>query len=408
MSSSGRIRKFHFDSLTRSISKKSSISEILDSDESVAQDQGNTSPTFSMNIYFIGEDYDLSADLFWNMLEEKYTVDEPGLLMHPRWGDINVFPMSWSQTEEFVDGAQVARFTVEFRKVFPTDYPTTDEQTESDALSNLDEMSGISADAAANMKLKKPSWLANIAGKIVGAVGLMFDALSGIAELQEDLISVYESIHDGINAAVDDVAGNIINIMSGTQTLLRLPAQIYTSTLDKINSYRDLIEDLGKNFLDLNETDIGNKTNNATMFQLICGMASAALAEAAVFTDYGKRSDGIDAIDIVTAGYDSVLAGMESARVDGLINEMYIGDHNFLSLLQDTISRINALLLNKSFNLKAEKKIVLKNSSDAITLCYKFYKSVSNEKMDFFIATNNLTKGEFIEIQAGREVVYYG
>jgi prophage DNA circulation protein len=92
---------FNVDSLERSNSKKGSTQEILDSDESITQDQGNTVWTFPIEAYFTGEDYDGPTDAFVDSLSLRYSQDSPGILKHPRWGNINVFPTSISQKRFF-------------------------------------------------------------------------------------------------------------------------------------------------------------------------------------------------------------------------------------------------------------------------------------------------------------------
>ncbi len=110
---------FLIDSLERSGGKKGATQEILDSGESISQDQGNQTETFTAPIYFPGPDYDLDADPFYAALGQQYSQSNPGILKHPRWGDINVFPFPWSQSEELIDGSQISRIAVTFREVFP-------------------------------------------------------------------------------------------------------------------------------------------------------------------------------------------------------------------------------------------------------------------------------------------------
>ena len=395
---------FKFDTLVRSGAKKASVTEILDSDESVAQDQGNVSDTFPMDIYFTGDEYDADADAFYVALSERYSQDKPGILIHPRWGDIPVMPISWQQSEAFVSGAKAGRFTVTFRRVFPTSFPLTDILTESNALSNIDDMKELTAGITGAMDLKQT---ASVIGKLRGALGIVSNSLRAIAAGPEGLIATFDAIQSTIDGLIDDIGNTIATVIIGIQTLMLLPGKIISETQDSINGYVDMIDSLVNSFSDENVISDTEAINNVIMLELIAGMGSAALAQTAVFTNYFSRKDGSDAIDKIADGYNKVILGIENGKRQGLITDTYIGDHNYLSKLQDTITNINSILLNKSFDLKAEKKLILSVESDPISLCNKFYNDISNEKINFFITTNKITNDEFIEIPAGREVVFY-
>jgi len=407
VSPSGTEHFFKFDNLTRSKGKKASISEILDSNESVAQDQGNTSVSFPMDIYFTGENYHLEADFFWQALSERYSPDNPGILKHPRWGDVTVMPMSFSQAESFVSGAQVGKFSIEFRQTFRIEYPTTDLNTRIEALRNIDKMKK----ATDVDRLKKDaSRFAKLKTKIGNAVNVISDSLKAIVETQEAAIAQFEEIQASIDSVIDDIAGNLFNIVAATQTLMLLPSRIVDDTLAKLNGYYDMITGLINTFYDEEEGVSEDKLNNAIMLEILCGMGAAATSQAALFTEYATKSDSADGLAIVEDAYNIVNEAIENslqlAKSD-VLEDTYIVDHNYLSYMQTIIKAVNLIILIQSFDLKIEKKLILSESTDLITLCAKYYNSVDNDTIDFFLETNPLIKDEFIEIPPGREVIFY-
>jgi hypothetical protein len=386
---------FITNTLERSGGKKASTQEILDSDESITQDQGNKAYVFKFDAYFTGEDYDKAVDSFVKLLEERHTLLEPGILQHPRWGDINVFPTDWSQKEELINGAQIGHVDVTFVEVFPPAYPVSDG---ADVLDGMDGLETIEPSFATELA----SAVTNIAGKIENAVGIITTALETVTagiEAVEDTMTAIQSTIDGL---IDDVGGNIFLIISATQRLIRTPSRIIDSSMDKINVYKDMITDLCDTFFDPNETDPVNIKNNAIMLEFIGGFALATLTEAVVFTDYSIRSQATSAIEAINDSLQTYNDTMALSSGSG-----YSGDHNFYSILMDLISGVNSFTLNNAFDLKAEKKFVLKNNSDAITLCYENYGTVSTEQMEFFINTNKLIENEFLEISVGREITVY-
>ena len=408
VSPSGTEHFFKFNDLTRSKGKKASVSEILDSDESVAQDQGNASPAYPMDVFFTGEDYDVEADFFWQALSERYSPENPGILKHPRWGDVTVMPMSFSQSESFVSGAQVGKFNVEFRQTFKIAYPTTDLNTETEALRNINKMKK----ATDVDRIKKDAGnLAKLKNKITAAVKVISDSLKSIVETQEGAIAKFEAIQAGIDSVIDDIGTNLFNIVAATQTLMLFPGRIFDDTLAKINGYYDMIVGLIDTFTDEDEGVPEDRLNNAIMLELLAGMGSAALSEAALFTDYPTKQEASDGIAIVEAGYNTVNAAIENSvelATDVDMENSYLVDHNYVTYMQQTVKAINLIILTQSFDLKIEKRITLKEPSDMVTLCAKYYNSVENETIDFFLTTNELIGDEFIEISPGRELVFYG
>ena len=163
-----------------------------------------------------------------------------------------------------------------------------------------------------------------------------------------------------------------------------------------------MITELAATFTDGNETDQDNLVNNAIMMELITGFAVACMAEAAVNTDYTIRSQSISAVDDLSDTLSGYTDNFDAVKQSG-----FSGDHNFFSLLFDTIARINESLLTEAFDLKAEKRYTLKHNSDAITECYNNYGTVNDETVSFFILSNKLIGNEFLELPAGREIVVY-
>ncbi len=399
---------FLIDSLERSGGKKGATQEILDSGESISQDQGNQTETFTAPIYFPGPDYDLDADPFYKALGQQYSQDTPGILKHPRWGDINVFPFTWSQSEELIDGSQISRIAVTFREVFPQIFPTTDDRSLDAALSDLDETEVVSEELSKGINVDSVQSQLNIAGKIRDAVGIITDSIKDITDLAADVQDQFNAIQATLFSLIDDVGGSIVQMIATTQRLIRTPGRIITQTQNKINGYKGMVSDLCRSFNDESETSPINRRNNVLMMQLIGGFAVGATAEAAAFTDFSIRSESIDAIESINEAADVFDDLFTQARTSGNVGEEFSGDYNFFNLILDAQKRINEILLNRAFDLKAEKRFILKNNSDAVTLTYEHYKTVDSDVMEFFILTNRLIGDEFIEIPAGREIVVYG
>jgi len=403
----GTEQEFFVDTLKKTGGKKSSTQEIIDSDESLTQDQGNRTYSFSVDAYFPGADYDLSVDSFVSLLEQRHTLETPGTLKHPRYGDITVFPTEWSITEELVSGNQIGRISITFVEVFPRLAPVSTLDDLESAFKNILDLELLSSESAAEMNLEKEASQANMTGNVTSSTGIISNSFKEILSTAEDLQETFDTVQKEINSLIDDVGGNIVQIMSAIQTLIRTPGRIIERTLNKIDTYASMIESLTESILDVNESSKIELRNNSIFMQLVAGFAVAAMNEALAFNDFQIRSEPVTGIEKVNEALDTYNAAFEESRTDGKVSEEYSGDHNFYSLLFDTITRINRIVLNSAFDLKAEKKYTLKNNSDIITECYEKYGKIDQDTITFFQNTNKIINNEYIEIPAGRELLVY-
>jgi len=392
---------FHTDTLTKKGGKKLSTHEIVDSDESITQDQGNKTDTFSFAIYFINDEFDESLSEFESLLRERYSVDAPGILRHPLWGDILVCPVSWEPTIELVNGIGVGKMNVEFIQMFQRRYPESTLNNINNVSNDLDEMSLI--DSAAAMAVSAASAANNVAGKIKGVVGIIASAAEFLEKIEDDVAA----FQNEINNMIDDVSGNILEILLTTQRLMRAPSRFADATQNKINVYRKMCSDIINEIKDEKESDPVNLRNNAILMQTFAGFAVGTLGESALYTTYQTRTGVASAIDSLNDALDEYNTALSAARTNGLASVEYSGDHNFQSLLFDLIARSKYILTSKSFSLKAEKRFKLNNRSDIITLCYENYGLVDSDTLTYFIDTNNISRDEFIELPTGREIVAY-
>lgn len=402
---------FHTDTLTKSGGKKIATMEILDNNESVSQDRGNATDRFPVSMYFIGDDFDKQLTDFEKLLKEHHTQDSPGYLRHPLWGDINVFPVSWQSTIELKSGAGIGKMQVEFIEVFPKKYPESALDSIDMASADLDDMSAI--DFAANLVTATVATAKNIKDKIEAVV----DTITTVTEAIETVEDAMTEIQSDIEGLVDDIGGNITELLFATQRLMRLPGNIIDSTMNKINTYRDMVSDIIDSItgdtgtggeVTTVEVNKDNKKNNAVLLEAFAGFAVGCLAEAAAYTEFNSRVDTIEAIEIISDTIDVFNTAMENIRPDeDDIKYEYSGDFNFQSLLANVTARINDLLLNKSFDLKAEKKITLTTKDDIMNLCYKYYNDIDIDTINYFCNTNKIGFDEFFELPVGREITIY-
>jgi prophage DNA circulation protein len=415
---------FKFDIVSRTGGKKASIHEILNSDDAIIQDQGNRVKSYPMNIYFVGDIGDQESDNFIQSLEEEYSAENPGTLKHPRWGDISVIPFSFQQNENYVKGAGIFRCQVEFKESIALTFPGIAGLNESEIVSNINTLEDNIDIANEAVDIDLAARYAEFRATIDDVVDIVVNGIGSVAALVKEVDDEFRSIQDDIDRALS-VGATALEILGQVNKLIRLPAQIASNTITKIQGYGSMLavsdpenptsSPLTDAFLNnVNpQTNRVAQINNAVMMQSITSMVTSQVIEAALFTDLETRDTAGEVIDFINQSSDVVeeavsttyqtLADPEQTNVN--ITNIFTPDHNTGSSLKEVVSQANSLLISRSFDLKAKKTTILKAPIDALSLTYELYGTI--DELEFLINTNKLTDVEIIEMPVGKSVISY-
>lgn len=432
------------DVLSRIGGKKASMHEILNKNEAIPQDQGNKSRTYPIEAFFTGDNGDQEADTFYNSLHEQYSIENAGILKHPRWGDIAVMPFDVQQNENLVNEGGIFRVIVSFREIPDSIFPVIGQVDQFQITSEITDMESILEDANLSINVDDLGDYASFSARIKDVVSIVEDALGEIASTVDEVEDQFRLIQDDINRALA-TGGTALEIMSQINNLIRLPSGILDSSIakldafgtiaqgilsssttttgntgtalsvtsqtsTKVQAYATMIVALTNSFTDTFDpkADRINEINQATIFQSVAYFSSAVISEAALFTEFKTRDTASNTLDLINETNDLVIESnsiIYQDLADVTIDKAYTPDHNTENILGEIIGNTNAILIERSFDLKSKFTEILKTSSDAITLTWKYYKD--NDMLDFFLETNNITDEEFLEIGIGREVVSF-
>lgn len=394
-----------FDDLSRGGGKKASVNEILDSDDSVTQDQGNIATRYPVTIYFAEPDYDEVADDFFEALSERYSLENPGIFYNPRWGSIQVFPLSWEQKEQFVNGAGRAVFTVDFVRIYPYSIFQRELKSQENIVNKQNEL--LILTQLAELSLALASVRASVSDVLDNTLGRVSEVIKDLLTLQTDLIDTVSSIQDTALSLLDDIANNSILVMGNVQLILQQPAKIIDTTMNKINSYSDMVDSLIEDYKGQSSIIPETRKNTAIIAQHLIGFACISQAISALYTEYETRENAINAIEKISYSYEAFLELMDYLKVTGNSEVSFSGNHDFLSIVETIEKDIIFYLLEKSFSLSGLRKITLNKDDNIVSLCYRYYKNVNSETIEKFIVANNIVMNEFILIPAGRQLVFY-
>ena len=117
---------------------------------------------------------------------------------------------------------------------------------------------------------------------------------------------------------------------------------------------------------------------------------------------FNTKSEAIEAADALLTQFQDVTDWRDNnfeslAEVD--TGEAY-------QKLQEAVALTAGFLVEISFTLKQERRIVLDRARTIIDLAAELYGSV-DDQLDFLINSNSLTGSEILELPRGREIAYY-
>lgn len=405
----GVVSNFRIDMLSRIGGKKASVHEILNKSESISQDQGNRTQVFPMEIYFTGENGDEEADVFYESLREQYSVSSPGVLRHPRWGDINVMPFEYQQVEQLVTGAGIFRIPVEFREIpTPVQFPSVIETDSADVSNDITALEDTLETANESIDISDSGDAATFTAKVTDIVNVVDISL-------EDIVATVDDVQDQFNLIKADIAealadgDDAVQVLSQVTNLIRSATRVPDSTLKKVQGYAQMTAGIITGFIDdfATNPNVQENLNNARIAESMGLFSVAAVNEAALSTDYATREAAGDALDFINLSFATVeqqLSLIYQLLTNDIVNSFAI-NHDSLSETGQIVAQTNALLLDQSFDLRTKQIIILNAPIDPLILTWRFYKDTS--KLQFFIETNNLQDEEIIEVPAGREIVAY-
>lgn len=366
--------------------------------------------TYPLECYFTGEDYDQETDAMIASFTERYTRETPGILKHPRWGDIPVMPFEWTQTEQFVRGVRVGRVTVEFRQIGISTFPVPAGVSEFETVAEIVTLADRIEELAALLDVTEAGPYASFSASVKSAVASIDNTLGAIASVDETIEEQFRTVQADINTALD-LGASAVQILSQVGQLIRLPAQIVDDTITKVAGYAAMTEIVINGLLvDLGlATDRTVALNTGKLIEAIGSQATAGVSEAGLFSDFTTREASGQAIDYLALARELYLASLGQVTTDlsGAVEESFTPDHNTESQAQQIAAETFTILITRSFDLAAKQTIILTAPSDPLTLTFQFYGNVDLETQEFFNTTNRITGDEFFELSPGREIVAF-
>ena len=384
-----------FSGLNRTGGKKAPVSEFPGQNQGAVQDLGNVTPTFPISCYITGVDYDLEADRFWEALHES----GPGVLEHPRWGNVKVLPVPETQTEQFVDGAGRSVFQITFIRAEETqfDYPVSVIDYPTQVTASVDN-TAVAITESVPEEITDTKTLAALKTQILASMSVITNAYDQVTGITDD-------IRQEINQTVRDITNNIdelvsapAELMESLLTLYRLPATVVSNIQEKISSYKTIYTSLVDGF---EATTLKYGATMGIVNSANLSSISAANAEAGSYGTVTTRTQASTIITEIDTFSKDIRESIEDLEALG----NFASSYEVSLLLENTITEALTGLIDQSLDLPAERVLILDREIPAPALVQELFGNI--DQLDFFMEYNNLCCDEILLIPRGREVRYF-
>jgi len=125
--------------------------------------------------------------------------------------------------------------------------------------------------------------------------------------------------------------------------------------------------------------------------------------------EFDARPRALEAAELILAQLDEVVVWQDQAfaALAGASTGGDIDTGEAYQALQEAVVLAAGYLVDISFQTLPERRIVLDRPRTILDLCGELYGNVSNDTLDFFIDSNELSGSEILEVPRGRGVVFY-
>ena len=211
------------------------------------------------------------------------------------------------------------------------------------------------------------------------------------------MFSTFNNIHDSIINSLDLLVGQPLALALQTSLFLQTPALAGTQIGARLDAYRNLL-----NVLIASVQPQSNSFQNDDLFA--SGMVTGSVVSV-VNTQFETKTQAITAAEEVITQMDALTVW----RDDNYEALEQIDTGAAYQQLQNAVALAAGFLVQISFTLKQERRVVLQRARTIIDLAAQYYpdEQLSDDSINFVISSNNLSGLEYIEIPAGTEFIYF-
>jgi hypothetical protein len=340
---------------------------------------------------------------------------------------------SITRRNELVNGTNFTVIDVTFWTTTGAVYPSAKTDPQSEILASLGNFNVVAAQQFANStNLRGALNKANAKATLQSYLRKTSAALTKVSKSVSKVRRQFADYQSQVNGAMDILVGQPILLAQQISNLIQAPARALTGITSRLEGYHNLAESIisstqaapGKTLasgiaLAQRTQRITNDLHISDLFTLSAVAGSAIAVVADPIADDGTvdkkpqfltKPDAIGAAAALMLQFDEVVEWRDQAFTDVQTIEFggtgVVDTGEAYQALQQAVALTAGFLIQVSFTLAAERRIVLDRDRTIIDVAAELYGSV-DDRLDFLINTNNLSGDDILELKRGRSLVYY-
>jgi hypothetical protein len=411
--------KFKYEEVSMEVTLRHSLFEFNGVNNGYIQQNGYGSRRYPMLCIFTGITCDLEAAAFVvALLEPGY-----GTLEHPLYGSIpSVTPFGdITRRDDLVNNANQTILEVTFWTSTGAEYPSNTGSPKNEIESALGGFDVVAAQSFANKT--QLSKVAQALSAMATVRKFLREASQELGKISDSVSTVnrqFRDLQSTINFGLDVLIGQPLLLAQQISNLVKAPGKALTGIQQRLEGYEafaarvfgsssgnpalTLISGVA---LPVRTTKIANDFHISDLFAMSAVAGSIVSVLNHQFTTKPEALAAAETIlDQLNTAIEWREAGFAALGDVEAIGAYQVDTGETQQALEHAAALTAGFLIQISFSLIPERRVVLDRSRTIIDLCAELYGSV-DDRLDFLITSNNLSGSEILELPKGKRIVYY-
>lgn len=390
---SGTRFNFSYEDVGYSRTKKTTEFEFPDANGTFVQESGSTGRSYPLQCIFWGPECDREADAFDAALFERGT----GKLDHPMYGTVDVVPTGTiTRRDDLKSSANQVIIEVTFVATIGLSYPSSQSDPSNQVLASVTDFNQAQAlEFSQNIGLNSTFSVSSFRGQFEFLLNQSVSDLRNIAKTTADILTKFNLYYDSLTRGLSTLTSDPETLALQTAFLIQVPTEATSSPIaTRLSTYSTLAAEL--------TSETTDTPQNFYTRDLFASLHVTGAILSTVYNNFETRASAISAAVFVLDLFEAV-----NKWKDNNIVVLGVFDTGAAyQQLQKAVALTAGYLVEISFTAKQERRIVLDRARTIVDLTAQLYGSV-DPYLDYFIASNDLSGSEILELPRGREIVYY-
>jgi len=348
----------------------------------------------NLQIIFQGEDHLDISESFEKSCEDK----RPWTISHPFYGRLFVQKTSLTFNPQ---GLNTTVITGEFIETISQDYPRTSVDPKDFANQQVIDTNTLNSESFANGAELGPSDVNELGNDIDD-----INSSTGTPDLSEDASNNYINSFNETKNKILDAAGEPLLAANSMIDYISSVARFEIPVAIRLQLLLDQF-----NKLSLNIALLVTPTEKKK-YETLAGAVFTSMSQAAInpiTQDYQQIDEVTAAIDQIVLVNNQFITNLNSLQtINGGNTNSYVPNYTFANNLSILVNFVLSQLFIIAIGAQQKRVVTLMEDSNVILLTHKYYGLEADDAtIENFISQNNIGISEIINIEKGREIIYY-